>query len=48
MFNDFVTAFFGSGYEPNDFELTFALFVLLLLIYGLSELISAIMSFTKK
>ena len=47
MFNDFVTAFFGSGYEPNDFELTFALFVLLLMIYGLSEVIGAIFKLVK-
>lgn len=47
MFSDFVTFFFGSNYEPNDFELTFALFVCLLFMYGLSEIISAIAKFIK-
>lgn len=47
MFSEFVTFFFGQNYKPNDFELTFALFVCLLFMYGLSEIISAVAKFIK-
>lgn len=39
MFNSFIEAFFGAGYEPTDFELTFALVLLVLMIHGLSALV---------
>lgn len=45
MYTQFINAFFGSGYEPNDFELTFALFVLVLFMYGISEIFSALGKF---
>ena len=39
MYSTFIEAFFGSGYQPTDFELTFALVVLILMIHGLSTLV---------
>lgn len=42
MFNSFVELFFGQGYEPNDFELMFALIFFVLVFHGFCSLIEAI------
>lgn len=47
MFNSFVTMFFGEGYTPNDFELTFALLFFVLMIHTLSAFISGIIKAVK-
>lgn len=47
MYNSFIEAFFGAGYVPSDFELTFALVFLILLIHGLSALVSGLFKAVK-
>lgn len=42
MFNDFCTMFFGSNYQPNDFDLAFALIFLMLIFHGISCLIKTL------
>lgn len=42
MFNDFCTIFFGSSYQPNDFDLAFALIFLLLIFHGISAIIHSL------
>lgn len=42
MFNSFCEIFFGTGYQPNDFELAFAFVFLLLIFHGISALINSL------
>lgn len=47
MYNSFIEAFFGADYVPTDFELMFALVLLILIIHGLSALVSGLFKAVK-
>lgn len=47
MFNDFISVFFGNNYQPNDFDLCFALIFLMLIFHGVCALIGQLRGVNK-